>query len=309
MASVALDADPADLVSMRGHVTALLAEFLDRKARTAAAHELPSEITETLRDFLLFGGKLLRPLLCVTGWHAAGSNGGLRPVLQVAASLEMFHAFALIHDDLMDDSATRRGRPTVHRVFTARHTGGHSERAAAHFGAGAAILIGDLALAWSDELLHTAGLAPRQLACVLPHLDAMRTEVMYGQYLDLLTAGRPTADVDAALTVVRYKTAKYTLERPLHLGAALAGADRTVLGACTDYALPLGEAYQLRDDLLGVFGSPAQTGKSALDDLRDAKATVLIALALQAASPAQADRLRALIGNPRLGEDGATDVA
>ncbi|WP_405901879.1 polyprenyl synthetase family protein [Streptomyces sp. NBC_00656] len=294
--------------STRAEVDAHLAGFLQGKARAAAEQGMPGEVVEVLSDFLFAGGKRVRPLLCVMGWHAARGEGPARPVVRVAASLEMFHAFALVHDDIMDESETRRGKPTVHRAFTTRHTSGRSDAAAVRLGASAALLVGDLALAWSDELLHTAGLTPEQLAEVVPVIDTMRTEVMYGQYLDLLAAGRLDADVDRALAIARYKTAKYTVERPLHIGAALAGAGPVLLEALSAYALPLGESFQLRDDLLGALGDPATTGKPDDGDLREGKHTVLLSLALQQASPAQARTLRRLIGHGGLDAGGAREA-
>ncbi|WP_079171121.1 polyprenyl synthetase family protein [Streptomyces sp. CC53] len=295
-----------DLPAFRRAVDTHLEHFLDHKARAAADHAMPPEILRTLRDFLLRGGKRLRPLLCACGWHAAGGGDDTDTLVGAAAALEMFHAFALIHDDVMDRSATRRGHPTVHHTIATAHHG-HRGTAAEQLGASAAILIGDLALIWSDELLATH-LPPEPLAAVRPFLDAMRTEVMYGQYLDLLTTGRPTSDIDTPLRVIRYKTAKYTVERPLHIGAALAGADPAVLNACTAFALPLGEAFQLRDDLLGVFGAPEQTGKPVLDDLRDGKHTVLVALALTRATPEQRTTLLPLLATPDLDENGAARI-
>ncbi|MFE5852333.1 polyprenyl synthetase family protein [Streptomyces sp. NPDC056500] len=293
----------ADLV--RAEVDRLLDDFLTAKARAAAAQNMPVEANTALRGFLAAGGKRLRPLLCLTGWHTAGGQERPRPVVQTAAALEMFHAFCLIHDDLMDRSETRRGQPTVHRTLAARHAPGRTGPAADHLGNSAAVLVGDLALVWSDELLHTAGLSERQLSDVLPLIDAMRSEVMYGQYLDVTATGTPGVDVGRALAICRYKTAKYTIERPLHIGAALADADPDLLTALSSYALPLGEAFQLRDDLLGVFGDPAATGKPSLDDLREGKGTVLIALALAHAPQAQADQLRLFLGCPALTEDQA----
>ncbi|MGW7595436.1 polyprenyl synthetase family protein, partial [Streptomyces rubiginosohelvolus] len=212
--------------------------------------------------------------------------------------LEMFHAFALIHDDVMDDSDTRRGRPTIHRTLAALCATDRRPEQIERFGVSGAVLLGDLALTWSDELLHSAGLTPVQFDAVLPLLSEMRTEVMLGQYLDLQATGELTDDVEATLTVNRYKTAKYTIERPLHVGAAVAGAGPEAMEAFTAYALPLGEAFQLRDDLLGVYGDPESTGKSQLDDLRAGKNTTLIALA----------RLRSLIGNPLLDERDAATI-
>lgn len=290
-----------DLAAMRREVDTLLTHFLERKKTTAAAQRLPVEAVEALTSFLAAGGKRLRPMLCVTGWHsAAGQQPPPATVLQVAAALEMFHAFCLIHDDVMDNSRTRHGRPTVHRALADRHALTRTRALAEHFGTAAAILIGDLALTWSDELIHTAGLTRGQLASLLPLLDAMRSEVMYGQYLDIALTGHPTGDVAQALTVIRYKTAKYTVERPLHIGAALADGTPQLAHALSAYALPLGEAFQLRDDLLGVFGRPEQTGKSRLDDLREGKHTVLVSLALRDALPHHADILRNLLGRPDL---------
>ncbi|WP_435858612.1 polyprenyl synthetase family protein [Streptomyces varsoviensis] len=290
-------------------VDAVLARFLERKSASAAAQRLPAEATEALTGLLAAGGKRLRPVLCVTGWHAAaGQQRASQPVLQVAAALEMFHAFCLIHDDVMDHSPTRRGRPTLHRALADRHAAARPRRSADQFGDAAAILIGDLALSWSDELIHTAGLPPRQLTAVLPLLDAMRAEIMYGQYLDVAATGQATGDVDQALTVIRYKTAKYTVERPLHIGAALAQGTTRLADTLSAYALPLGEAFQLRDDLLGVFGVPGQTGKSRLDDLREGKHTVLIALALRDAPAQHTDVLRSLLGRPDLTEAQAVRV-
>ncbi|MFE4664926.1 polyprenyl synthetase family protein [Streptomyces sp. NPDC056716] len=290
---------------IRAEVDAVLSAFLRHKARTAAGQKLPTEVTTVLRDFLAVGGKRIRPLLCVTGWHAAGGKNRPHALVQAAASLEMFHAFCLIHDDIMDNSATRRGQPAVHRTLASHHGQGRTTSAADRLGKSAAVLVGDIALAWSDELLHTAGLDTRRLGEVLPLVDAMRTEVMYGQYLDVTAAGTPTDDIERALAICRYKTAKYTIERPLHIGAALAGADQRLLDTLSAFALPLGEAFQLRDDLLGVFGDPRRTGKPTLDDLRDGKHTVLIAHAMRHADEARRQILRTLLGNPHLDESAA----
>ncbi|GHE42423.1 polyprenyl synthetase family protein [Streptomyces capitiformicae] len=297
-----------DADALRKQVTNVLDGFLERKAGAAAKLRMPAEVAECLRDFLAVGGKRLRPVLCVTGWQAAGGTGIPETVIKAAASLEMFHTFCLVHDDIMDDSGSRRGAPTVHCRLARRHGHGRSASAAERVGTSGAILVGDLALAWSDELLHTAGLTPRQLDAVLPLIDDMRSEVMYGQYLDVTAAGRLTADVEQALHIVRYKTAKYTVERPLHIGAALAGAPLAMHEALSAYALPVGEAFQLRDDLLGVFGAPEMTGKASLDDLREGKHTVLVALALQRADARQQRVLRTLLGTPRLDAAGADRI-
>jgi geranylgeranyl diphosphate synthase, type I len=297
----------SDLSSLRHKVGTALTGFLDSKERAAPGTEL-LYLTTALRR-LLTSGKRLRSLLCLYGWEAAGGTGDMTAALRAAASLELFQAFALVHDDVMDDSDVRRGQPSAHRALAAAYTdsGGPRVRARAH-GLGAAVLLGDLALVWSEELLRTADLGAGRLAQVLPLVADMRSEVMYGQLLDLQTTGRLAGDIDAALRVIRYKTAKYTVERPLHIGAALVGATPPVLDACSAYGIPLGEAFQLRDDLLGVFGDPARTGKSVLDDLREGKATVLMALAVQRASGAELTTLRELVGRSDLSEEHAATV-
>ncbi|MFD7256900.1 polyprenyl synthetase family protein [Streptomyces sp. NPDC059874] len=302
------DTVPLDLPGIRRVVDANLAAFLDDRVRTAVDGRLPAEVPGLLKGFLDSGGKRLRPLLCVIGWHAGGGHGDIAPVLKVAASLELFHAFCLIHDDVMDNSRTRRGQPTVHRALADQHTSDRSRRNAERFGTSGAILIGDLALSWSDELVNTAELTAAQFSHVLPLIHEMRTEVMYGQYLDIAATGSPTDSLDRALAIVRYKTAKYTVERPLHIGAALAGADDSLRAALSDFALPIGEAFQLRDDLLGIYGNPAMTGKPCTDDLRDGKHTAVIAIALQRAERDQRQLLTSLIGKTDLDADGVDHI-
>ncbi|MFB7115886.1 polyprenyl synthetase family protein [Streptomyces sp. NPDC056291] len=303
MAGTAWDTDIPTFISVRDDVDAVLEDFVDVQERAALGPEMAPLFT-TVRRLLFSNGKRLRPLLCVAGWQAAGAPGDSHAVLRVAAALELFQTFALIHDDVMDDSDTRRGRPSAHRALAAEYVsgGGRLSKAEAH-GRGAAVLLGDLLLVWSDEMLAGAGLGARARARVLPLVDSMRAELVYGQYLDLLSTDRMSGDVEAALRVARYKTGKYTVERPLHLGVSLAGGDPRLLQTCTDFAIPLGEAFQLRDDLLNVFGDPVQTGKPVGDDIREGKATVLLALAVQDASGPDLKLLSALVGSPELGSE------
>ncbi|MEV7416040.1 polyprenyl synthetase family protein [Streptomyces sp. NPDC089919] len=288
----------------KARIEAALTSFLDAKERAGAAGSaVPEQLASVLSELIGAGGKRVRPLLCVLGWRAAGGTGLTPAVVGVAAALEMFHAVALIHDDLMDGAATRRGRPAVHRQLAEGLGAGLPRDRAERLGESAAILAGDLALTWSDELLHTT-LAPDRLAAVLPLFSAMRAEAVYGQYLDVTAAGRHEGGVPLALRIARYKTATYTVERPLHIGATLAGAPAALLDGLSAYAVPTGEAFQLRDDLLGAFGDPDRTGKSAWEDLRDGKHTLLVALARERATPAQAHTLETLLGAPALDQDG-----
>jgi geranylgeranyl diphosphate synthase type I len=296
----------ADLDRLRGAVTDALTDFLDRQRETLAAMDpsLAPVVDEVLA--LAEGGKRLRPAFAYWGWRGARA-GAAQPaeddaaVLQAVAALEFVHVSALVHDDVMDGAHTRRGRPATHIGFADRHTDEALNGDRKVFGTGAAILVGDLALVWSDELLRRSGISPAALTRARAVWDTMRTEVTAGQYLDLLRAAGGLPGPDGALTVARYKSAGYTVQRPLQLGAAIAGADAAVVEAYTAIGLPLGEAFQLRDDVLGVFGDPAVTGKSADDDLREGKQTLLIALAEQEADEAGRRLLRDVLGDPTAG--------
>ncbi|MEJ2859463.1 MULTISPECIES: polyprenyl synthetase family protein [unclassified Saccharothrix] len=301
-APLAAPAQPRDLDfdRVRRDVDDHLADFLDHKRRTAPDHCL-SALVDLVRDFIA-GGKRLRPLFCCCGWVAAGGEPDDPAVLWTAAALELSHSFALIHDDLMDASDLRRGRRTVHR--TVADDCGCPRDEAERFGAGTAILVGDLCFAWCDELLTRPRLPEERLRTVRRLVGTMRTELIAGQYLDIA----PPSDeppMSRAWRVVRLKTARYTVELPLQIGAALAGGDRRLLAACSAYGAPLGEAFQLRDDLLGVFGDPAVTGKPDSDDLRDGKRTVLMALAWQQSTPEQRELIETLHGNPALSSEDA----
>ena len=262
----------------------------------------------TALDALLAGGKRLRPAFCYWGWRGSGGDDRTE-FFTVAASLELLQAGALIHDDVMDGSDTRRGQPAAHRRLEALHAESGWRGSAQAFGSGAAILLGDVCLTWCDEMFQGSGLAAEALSRGRPIFDRMRTEIMCGQYLDLLGQARGRRPggheaVEAALRIVVFKSAKYTIERPLQLGAALAGADEASVEALSAYGLPLGVAFQLRDDVLGVFGDPDETGKPAGDDLREGKRTVLVALTLERATDEQAQTVESLLGDPALDTAG-----
>jgi geranylgeranyl diphosphate synthase type I len=289
-------------------VTKALEGFLARqRPRLDAISVDLTPATDALEGFLLDGGKRLRPAFAYWGWRGAGGQDS-DAIVSAAAALEFLQASALIHDDVMDGSDTRRGRPAVHRQFAALHRREGWRGASESFGTAAAILLGDMALIWADEMLNRSGLPAEALTRAQAVYDEMRTELMAGQYLDLLEQAMGGQSVERAMIVARYKSAKYTVERPLHFGAALAGAGPEVVAAYTGYGLPLGEAFQLRDDVLGVFGDPSETGKPAGDDLREGKRTVLIAKTLAAATPEQTAVVRRHLGDPDLSDAGVADL-
>ena len=291
----------ADHDAFRTRVDAALTEFAAERRQTLA--DLGPDLDEFIDAAIDFvqGGKRLRPLFCRAGWLVAGGDATDPRLDHAAAALEWLQGSALVHDDLMDDSDTRRGRPSIHRDFERKHREAGLVGDSARHGASVAVLLGDLMLSWADEQFRSSGL-PRT-AEAMRFLDLCKTEVVAGQYLDVLVQTRPSVGVDEAMRVVRYKSAKYTVERPLHLGAALAGADDTVIAALTDVALPLGEAFQLRDDVLGVFGDPGVTGKPAGDDLREGKRTVLVARAAELGSDSDREMLARGLGTTEAVDD------
>lgn len=254
---------------------------------------------DALQDYVVEGGKRLRPTFCYWGAIAAGAPDS-EGLIRAAASLELLQACALVHDDLIDHSDTRRGQPSMHRRFAGVHRDAGWSGDPDDFGGAAAILLGDVLLAWSDAMFASSALDDAALRRAQPVSTAMRTEVMAGQYLDIVEQARGETTVERALRVARFKSAKYTVERPLQLGAAIAGASEKVVAAYSAYGIQVGEAFQLADDLAGVFGDPAVTGKPVGDDLREGKQTVLIALALEKAAPADASLLRTKLGDPSL---------
>ena len=271
---------------------------------------------------LLQGGKRFRALFCYWAWRASLSessyhqseqevNESEQAIAGIAASLEMFHAAALVHDDLLDQSDTRRGAPSIHKRFETLHKDKQWAGAPERFGIAGSVLVGDLMLGWSSEIFGNALLhSPNreiESAC-RDEFSLMRVEVMAGQYLDVLEENaattRPVKEgVGRAEKEILYKTAKYSIEAPLRIGAAFAGADQSTLGVFTQFGIPLGIAFQLRDDILGVFGDPSVTGKPAGDDLREGKRTVLVALtreALTEQAPSMADSFEELLTSREL---------
>lgn len=254
-----------------------------------------------LSEFILDSGKRLRPIFAYAGYLSTGREPDEASITAMA-SLELLQACALIHDDVMDRSDTRRGNPAIHRRFENHHTSNGFSGSASLYGDAAAILIGDLALVWADQMFHQAGCETGKFLAALAIHDEMRVELMAGQFLDVHEQGQRDYSTDRSLNIARFKSGKYTIERPLHFGAALAGGSKELQSALSEFGLPLGEAFQLRDDLLGVFGNPDVTGKPAGDDLREGKRTVLVAMTDESLTPVQRERFYQLFGNPELNQ-------
>jgi geranylgeranyl diphosphate synthase type I len=288
---------PPSLLAVAEQVEGRLQRLLDdEQERWTRVAPVLAEPLAALRALVMAGGKRLRPAFCYWGFVGSGGDPDDPRATDAGAAFELLHAFALFHDDVMDGSDTRRGERTAHLAFADRHAEqgwlGESRR----FGEGVAILIGDLAFVYADQLL--VGAPPAAVTL----WNELRIELNIGQYLDIVGTAQAERDRANAERIARYKSGKYTVERPLHLGAVLAAPDRAgdVCPPLSAYGLPLGDAFQLRDDVLGAFGDSALTGKPVGDDLREGKPTSLLAIAAGRASADQHEVLRRV---------GATDLS
>ena len=305
--------NPLHISDLPARVQAAVDAEISSQSRVLS--EIGDELTPLVSAVvaLLQGGKRLRAAFLYWGYRAGGGPD-TEAVIRAATAMEFFQAAALLHDDVMDDSDTRRGMPATHRRLADEHAAAGWAGSGDRFGIAGAILGGDLCLIWSDELFATSGLPVAELTRARPIFDRMRTQLMGGQFLDVLESARGWDEltteqrVARARTVIRYKSAKYTIEHPLLIGAAAADVSPSDLDALSTYGLDLGEAFQLRDDLLGVFGDPAHTGKPAGDDLREGKRTVLVALTVDQASPSTLALFDALLGAPDLDETGVDEL-
>ncbi|WP_030161121.1 polyprenyl synthetase family protein [Streptomyces sp. NRRL S-244] len=287
-----------DHTGFKERIDEVLVRLADEEERALLGlHVELSPLSEQLRRSLA-GGKRIRAAYLYWGWRAAGQPD-CEGVIRAAAAMELVHAAACTHDDIIDDSRMRHGRLTAHAAFAA----------AGQRSTPLAMILGDLLMGYAGHVFSSCGLPGAYLARTVPLWATLLRETMAGEFLEVLrTRPEPIPQVAESLEVARFKTAKYTVERPLHLGATLGGGSRGLLDAFSAYGLPLGEAFQLRDDLLGTFGDPARTGKSNVDDLRDGKPTALLALTVAAAGGDDRRLLAKLVGRPDLGTEEATAV-
>ncbi|MGA5064008.1 polyprenyl synthetase family protein [Streptomyces exfoliatus] len=289
--------------AFRARVDAVLHRFVADEADLLAAVDPALAPVAEQVEAAVAAGKRLRAAFCYWGWRAARQPES-DALLRAAASMELVHAAAVVHDDLIDDSPLRHGRPTAHVALggAVRHHPRAPEAARS-----LAMLVGDLLMSLAGQLFATSGLPAAYLGRARPLWAALARDLIAGECLEILhTGGAP--DTAASLKVIRYKTAKYTVEQPLLIGGSLAGAGERLREGYSAYGLPLGEAFQLRDDLLGLFGDPRYTGKAGSDDVRGHRPTALLAETWRLAGPDERERLNALLGRPDLDEDGLEAV-
>ncbi|MEE2041367.1 polyprenyl synthetase family protein [Nocardiopsis sp. CT-R113] len=296
-------AETQEQILLRARVDAALQVFARQEANRLIAIDV--DLLPVAEQLLaaVNGGKRLRAAFCYWGWRAAGQPDS-DALVRAAAAMELLHAAAVIHDDLIDESAMRHGLPSAHVALSAALTGRARPRAG---GRSLAMLTGDLLMSWAAQLFVSCGLPSAYLSRARDLWAVMARELIAGECLEVLRTGS-APDTARSLQVVRYKTAKYTVEHPLRIGGALAGAPAPLMEAFTAYGLPLGEAFQLRDDLLGLFGDPEVTGKSNLDDIRGNRPTALFSETWSAATAAERRELRGLVGRHGLDGEGLSRV-
>lgn len=303
-----------DQEGMRAGVDERLSAVLAEQAVTLGNISVEATPLIDAWGTLLKGGKRLRAAFSYWGYRAANPNAQVSPdsaknLHRIGAALELFQAAALFHDDVMDRSDSRRGNPTAHKAFEAKHTEQSFVGDAEQYGINTAILLGDLSLVASESEFRAASYAFPEESRLRAHsyFDTMRTTVTVGQFLDVHAQVAPwNGDFEAAKSrafeIIRTKTSSYSVTHPILLGASLGGATQEELTQLENFAMPIGIAYQLFDDLLGVFGDPETTGKPAGDDLREGKRTVLVLEALERLAPRDRQVLQESLGNANLSD-------
>jgi geranylgeranyl diphosphate synthase type I len=282
--------------------------FLEQKKKEA--EEINTEAAELVEEIIRFsknGGRRVRPAFMYSGYVASGGRAH-DAILYTTLAVELLHVFALIHDDIIDNSDLRRGEPTAHKAFEKLHSKKKLKGSRFDYGLSTAILAGDLALSFAEEIMTSAPFPQERVRRARYFFDQMKSQVIYGEYLDVLGSYKKSLTEDEVLQVLDYKTAKYTVERPLHIGAMLAGADYKVLETFTAYAIPFGQAFQIQDDLVGTFGSKEAIGKPNDSDIKEGKKTLLLAKALENSNKKQRSFINKVVGYKKASEEDVERV-
>lgn len=279
----------------------ILAYLSDKKEEAAQINPEAVVLVDEIVRYVENGGKRVRPAFFYSGYTASGGQA-FEACLYASMSVELLHTFALIHDDIMDNSDLRRGKPTTHKVFATFHRKKKLKGDEKEFGLSSAILAGDLAYSFAEEVLTMAPFPQERLRRARYYFDQMKMQVIYGQYLDVLGGKKEGLTEDEVLQIFEYKTAKYTVERPLQIGAMLAGADFKMIDVMTSYGIPFGQAFQMQDDIVGTFGTEEEIGKPNDSDIKEGKKTILLSKAYEKASKKQKKILEKIVGNKSAGK-------
>lgn len=290
------------LLSFKEKFDPLLLEFLDKKITEAEGIDSQAaDLTREIKRMAQTGGKRIRPAFMFYAYKASGGKDE-EAAIYTSQALELFHTFALIHDDIIDRSDTRRGAPTAHTYFQSLHGKQNLIGDAAHFGLASAILAGDLALSYAHEVFVTSSFSDEAIRTAQRYYNLLWMEVILGEQLDTLGGMKKDVAEKDILTMLALKSGKYTIERPLHIGAALADASDKVFQGFTGYGIPLGQAFQIQDDILGMFGTEEKIGKPVTSDIAEGKKTLLIIKAVEQGNKTQKGIIQKALGNPQVTE-------
>lgn len=285
-----------------------LESYLDEKVKEAGRiSDFARELVENIKEYNMRGGKRLRPVLAVFGYKCLGGENE-KEILKAAVSIEIMQAFLLIHDDIMDDSDLRRGKPAVHKIYEKIAKERFPDVKAGKFGENIAIIAGELLEIWGIEPIMNAGFPAENRLKAVDKYKEVAAGTAFGQVMDTLNGGRDDVEEEDVMLVHKLKTAGYTVEGPLHIGAILAGAKPADLKVLSEYAVPLGQAFQLQDDILGMFADEEDLGKPADSDLKEGKRTLLIVKALENGSREQKEKILAALGNAEAGRGQVEEV-
>ncbi|MDP3057346.1 MAG: polyprenyl synthetase family protein [bacterium] len=279
-------------------------KFLDLKiVQAKKISPEASGAVQNLKNYVLGSGKRIRPALMYYAYLALGGKNK-KEALRLAMASEFIHAFLIIHDDVIDRDDFRRGMPSIHCIYKKIALKDHYSVSAPHYGNSQAISIGDMCFSFVGEIISQSKFNRGIKDKLLKKISDIVFNTTIGQFHDVFAAAvKNGIDEKHVLTILEYKTARYTVEGPLHLGAIMAGASGRVLKSLSDFSIPLGIAFQIQDDILGVFGSSQETGKPVGADIREGKKTLLIVRALEQASANQKKDLHLALGNDKAGRE------
>lgn len=262
--------------------------------------ELIAEALEHTKEIALAGGKRIRGALLYWAYFGVGGKEK-KKILKAAVAIELIHLFLLVHDDIIDRGDLRHGKETLHKMLEKKYRKNISVEEAQHFGQSIAIILGDMLYAIANKIILEAGFPQPEAVRALVQLQKIVATTIIGQSQDITIEYNKNPSQEEVLAMYENKTARYTFEGPLHVGAMLAGCnDKKTFALLSSYALPLGIAFQIKDDILGVFGSEQKIGKSVASDIEEGKQSLLVVKARQLATIAQKKQLNAILGKRNL---------
>lgn len=290
-----------ELKNFKKLLDAELEVFLDKKLKTAEKiSPMARGMVQNIKNYVLSSGKRIRPALMYHTYLSLAGKAGSRKkeALRAAMAPEFIHTWFIIHDDIIDKDDLRRGNPSMHYLYRKLGKSKFNNSAdAAHYGYSQAISAGDMAAGFANEVIADSMLSERIKSGLSKKISDIIFNTAIGEFYDVFAAIEKNISEKEVLTILEYKTARYTVEGPIHLGAIMAEAGDKVIKNLNDYSVPLGIAYQIQDDILGVFGASKETGKPVGADIREGKKTLLVVKALEAGNAEQRAKINSALGN------------